>query len=151
MGVVIAKDESIFLSRGYPYNKATLYVYCDHCGSFDIKTYLDLSKWLLVASPFALAAGVILEFSQSKPVSLWWPVAALVVIVLAFKLFWGDKNYRCRRCGRTTSAKYNTLDYSPGTMTLDVPEEAVEKRCLEYWPDVCDLQEWLKPSPQVET
>jgi hypothetical protein len=41
------------------------------------------------------------------------------------------------------------LDLSPETMIIDVPEKAVEKRFLEYWPDLCDLQEWLKPPPQT--
>lgn len=149
MGVVIMEDGSTFLSRGYPYNKATLYVYCDHCGSFDIKTYLDLRKWLLIASPFVLAAVVLFELTQSETVYLWWPIAALAAIMLAFKLFWGDKRYRCERCGRTTSSKYNTLDLSPETMIIDVAEGAAEKRFLEYWPDQCDLQEWLKPPPQT--
>jgi hypothetical protein len=152
MGVVEMKSEMEFLSRGYPYHKATLYVYCDRCGSFNLKTYISLRKWVLIASSFGLVGAVVFEYNRSGVVYLSWPLFGLVMIILAFALFWRGADYRCRRCGSVTTTKYNTLDYPSDMGIVDVPDHIVQKRYLGYWPDMCDLDEELDPksAPTVE-
>jgi hypothetical protein len=139
------KNADSFLSRGYPHTTATLYVYCDKCGSFDIKSRLGLRKWLLIASPCGLAAAVAFELNRSGVVYCWWVFLGLAAIILAFKLLWGDADYRCRKCGTSPTTKYNTLDYPYDPGIVDVPDESVKKRYVSYWPDMYDLDDALKP------
>lgn len=132
-----------FLSRGYPYYTATLYVYCDRCGSFDVKAYLGPRKLLLIAGCCTLEALSLLAALRLL-IPVYWPILCLVGCILAFRYLWGDVNYRCRRCGQIPSTRYNTRAYPSRLDTVDVADQRTQKRYVGYWPDLYDLDEALK-------
>jgi hypothetical protein len=145
MGVVVMKQETAFLSRGYPYMTAMLYVYCDKCGSFDIKTDRGLWRRLLIFGSCGLAAVVALKLTRSWLDNLWWFLLGLAAIILFLRLVWGYSYYRCRKCGITPITEYNTLQYPSDMSIVNVPDESAAKFYLGGWPDLCDLGEQLKP------
>lgn len=145
MGVVRMRQDSCFLSRGYPCVTDEVFVYCDQCGSFDIKTYVGLRKWLLLAGSVGLIATATFKWHWSGHLSVWWMMLGPAAIIAAFGLFWGEADCRCRRCRKATTTQYNTLGYPSDMAIVDVPEKLAQKRYLQYWPDLCDLDEALKP------
>ena len=103
MGVVRMDTETSFISRGYPYNKATLYIYCDICGSFNIKKHQGFMVF-----------------------------------------FGGNPIYKCTKCGKTTTTRYNTRNLPSEKSVVDVSEQLIQKHYLEYWPDEGDIDKWLQ-------
>ena len=130
MGVVIMKSESIFMDRGYPDSRITLYVYCDECGSFDVRPYWSSRRWSVLGASAGLVVVGILAAARPTGAVLWlFPI--LILFVLPLRRLWGgyeDDSYRCRRCGRVSQANYNTLDYSSDTVHVDVPDQLVVER-----------------------
>ena len=133
-----------FRSRGYAYWTATLYVFCDRCGSFDVRTHISLRKWLVIASAFGLVVSAVLAVVGSGGRLFWLPLA-FAASGLVVKFFWGDVDYRCRKCGYAPTTQHNTLGYPPDMSKADVPEQLIQKRYLGYWPDLYDLDEALQP------
>ncbi len=144
MGVVHMANETSFRSRGYPYCVATLYVYCDSCRSFRVRTYLSVRKWLLILSSGGLVAALAFELHRTGDVPIGWVLAGLAAVAAAVKLFWGDVDYRCRNCGRVTTARHNTLSIPSDPDRLEVSAALVVKRHLGYWPDLYDLERALQ-------
>jgi hypothetical protein len=129
-----------FISRGYPYYTATLYVYCDECGSFNIKSYIGVGKWLLILAACGLmTVGTLAAPAPGGGVYLYGFFVSLAICMFAFKFLWGETDYKCRKCGNVTSIEFNTLNYSPNIGIVDVPDRFIQKRYLGYWPDMYDL------------
>ena len=144
MGVVKMDETMAFISRGCPYHEATLYVYCDRCGSFDVKRCLGPRKWRLILVVGALVGAGIAAWVhwQGNWRGAW--LAGPVVLAVAFELLWGDPAYRCRRCRILTSTRYNTLGRPPDPALVDVPDERIQKRSLGYWADQGDIDVYLR-------
>ncbi len=145
MGILYMKREFGFRHKGYGYGTDILYVYCDKCGSFSIKTYISLEKWLSIIISSALVTIVIFApHNVSRFIVL---LIGLLIYWLIFKHFWEDKNYKCRKCGNTqiiinhpkdyasVIPKYNTLDYPSKMEVLDVSDHLTQKRYQGYWDD----------------
>jgi hypothetical protein len=75
----------------------------------------------------------------------------VVIMSTIFGLFWGDPNYRCRKCGRKTTIRYNTFRVPSTKEILAVPEKLAQKRYLGYWPDMTDIDAWLEPPAHPES
>ena len=121
----------------------TLYVHCDLCGSFDIWTHINLRKWLVIVSRSDwLLVPSWLVVVRGR---LFWLPLAFAASGLVVKFFWGDVDYRCRKCGYVPTTQHNTLGYPPDMSKADVPEQLIQKRYLGYWPDLYDLDEALQP------
>ncbi len=147
MGIVKMKRQFEFRSRGYPYGTDILYVYCDKCGSFSIKTYIGIRKWLLIVA--ALGIMIIGTLATSQPGRLYCSgfFFSLAICMLAFKFLWGDADYQCRKCGNTRIIvnkpkdyaseipKYNTWNYPSNMEVIDVPDDLTQKRYQGYWDD----------------
>lgn len=147
VGSVVITEETSFISRGYPYSTATLYVYCDNCGSFNIKKYLNFRKWLSVIASCAMVGSIVFVFSSGPIYNVGYYFLGVIIFFVAIKYLWGNASFKCRKCGKATTARYNTLDYSSHDMNiLDVPERLTQKRYLEYWPDQLDIDNWLTKS-----
>jgi ribosomal protein L40E len=136
-----------------PYARATLYVYCDKCGSFNIKSYIDLRQWLLIiAACGIMAVGTLAGFLSGRvDFTVIFIIISLGICMLAFKLLWGDANYKCRKCGSAPSTEYNTLDYPSNMEIVDVPDQLTQKRIMEYWPDSYDIDYMLKRPKENKT
>jgi hypothetical protein len=138
MGIVPMEVVDSVASRGYYYYTRSVYVYCDECGSFNIKKYITWWQWLLIIGSVLF----LFAFRGFFPFSL-------LIGFLVYKL-WGFPGYQCRKCGTITTIQYNTRDYPSDHSIVDVPEQSTQKYYMEYWPDECDLSDYLKPPPDHE-
>ena len=141
MGVIAMEIADHIMSRGYSHWTRALYVYCDSCGSFHVRKALSARQWWLISISFLIQA--VLTFGGVFP----WPALIFVAIFLFMVVtgLWGLPSYVCRKCGKRTTIKYNTLNHPSRMGVVDVPKEQIEKFYLNYWPDDYDLDENLKP------
>jgi hypothetical protein len=145
-----------FRHKGYGYGTDILYVYCDACGSFNIGTYLGIKKLLLIIGASALwVAAVTFAIKQNTvgdaimvgDTCLFLLLVPTPICWVVFKRYWGDTDYRCRKCRNTqivindrrdypsALSKYNTWDYPPDLSVVDVPDRLTQKRYMGYWDD----------------
>jgi hypothetical protein len=128
MGAVAMKDRSTGLvDRGYPVVEATLYIYCDRCGSFNVKTYIPFIKLLITAG--ILAAGVFLVKKGGQGLMCLIPFG-----LLALFLPWKDLmlRYKCRKCRNVRITDTNSLHYKPYDLSVvDVPDKLTQKRYID--------------------
>jgi len=113
--------------RGYPIIEHTLYIYCDACGSFNIKTYIPFIRLAIMAG--ILAAG---GYAIAQNVQLLKCLLPLSLGALA--LPWKDMllKYKCRQCGNTRISSSNTKNYPAGERSVvDVPEDRAQKRYMD--------------------
>ena len=131
MGAFAMHERQIGQNRGYPIMEATLYVYCDACGSFNIKTYVPFYKWFI---SLLLISVVGLIYRQ---VNDWgWYLCLLPLLFFAMYSPWTWRDiylrYRCRKCGNNHISPYNTMHYPPYDLTsVDVPDEQTQKRYID--------------------
>lgn len=148
MAILYMRREFRFRHKGCEYGTDILYVYCDQCGSFSIKKYTSLGKWLLLIGSCGLIAGVMCSISIVKPSNwIWGLIFSLVICLIAFKLFWRDIEYKCRKCGNMRISintpqdcpskipKYNVRNYPSTLEVIDVPDQLTQKRYMGYWDD----------------
>jgi hypothetical protein len=140
------KSEFGFRYKGYSYGTDILYVYCDECGSFGIKTYLSVRKWIIIIVSCLLT----FVFVKNALADIRWLSYLLLGYVAGWfllKQVWGDKDYKCRKCGNSSILindpkdyaseipKYNTLDFPSSMEVIDVPDHLTQKRYQGYWDD----------------
>jgi DNA-directed RNA polymerase subunit RPC12/RpoP len=137
MGAVAMKDRSTGLvDRGYPVSEATLYIYCDNCGSFNIKTYVPVIKLLVVAIVLVVIVFLVLNYYQ-------WLACLLPLGWIASLLPWRDilLKYKCRKCGNVHISDYNSLNYQAYDMSVvDVSDKLTQKRYIDS--DVLHFQQF---------
>lgn len=141
------KRQFEFMSRGYPYGTDILYVYCDKCGSFNIKKYIRIRKWLLITITLGIMVISTLTSSQTNRLYCIRFFLSLAICILAFKFLWGDTDYKCRKCRNTQIIVnkpkdlasvipiYNTRNYPPDMGLIDVTDNLTQKRYQGYWDD----------------
>ena len=157
MAMLIMGRQFGFRHKGCSYGTDILYVYCDECGSFNIRKRVGLGKWLVIAGTcLLLILAPALLFTPS-PVRDWLSsnecIASLVVLVSVYvywaacKELWGDTDYKCRKCGNTKIVindrqdypsmivKYNTWEYPSDMGVVDVPDRLTQKRHIGYRDD----------------
>jgi hypothetical protein len=126
----------------YPCATATLYVYCDKCGSFGIASRIGHRRAvLIIVACILMAAGMFASFQLRG--GIFWFCSCLALCLLAFRYLWGSPSYVCRRCGSEPTTRYNTLGYPSDIGILDVPGQLTQKRYLDYFPDHYDLDHAL--------
>ncbi len=131
------------LNGAYPYYRATLYIYCDQCGSFSIKSRLGLRKIALILTAcmlIALGTWAALHLIGG----IYGLCLCLAICLLMFRYLWGEADYACRKCGSIPSTDYNTLGYPSDPGIVDIPDRLTQKRCRDYFPDQYDLDSILK-------
>jgi hypothetical protein len=137
MGAVVMKERSTGLvDRGYPVAEATLYIYCDSCGSFNIKTYIPFIKLLVIT--VVVTAGVVLTLGDKQ-----WLMCVIPLGWIALYLPWRDMllRYKCRKCGNVHITDYNSLNYQTYDLSVvDVPENLTQKRYIDT--DVLHFQQF---------
>jgi hypothetical protein len=161
MAVVIMKSESGARYKGYYYVTYTLYVYCDQCGSFNIKKYIDTRKRSVITGNCVLVpavafvtytSGIFAEYRLTN--AAWFLVFALACVIVCWidEYLWGDSSYKCRKCGNTEitknhegrdlpssiGRKYNPRDYPSTIDVIDVPDRLTQKRSIGLWPGLND-------------
>ena len=122
--------------KGYPVVEATLYIYCDACGSFNIKTYVPFVKLIIVAIVLIVALFLTLNYNQ-------WLICLLPLGWLALLLPWKDilLKYKCRKCGNTQITDFNSLKYRSYDMSVvDVSDKLTQKRYIDT--DVLHFQQF---------
>ncbi len=124
------------VDKGYPVTEATLYIYCDHCGSFNIKTYIPFIKLLIIA--VVIMAGILLSLNDKQ-----WLMCLIPLGWLALYLPWRDimLRYKCRKCGNVHISDYNALHYQSYDLSMvDVPDNLTQKRYIDT--DVLHFQQF---------
>ena len=128
MGAVALQERATGLvDRGYPVCEATLYIYCDACGSFNIKVYIPILRLLGAAAVLAAGAALLSAYRQ-------WLVCLIPLCLLALYLPWKDMflKYKCRKCGNARISDYNSLHYQAYDLSVvDVPDRQAQKRYLD--------------------
>jgi len=127
MGAVAMKSNTIGRDRGYPIVEATLYIYCDTCGSFNIETYVPFEKVMIIAT--VLTAVILARLYATE-----WLPCFIPIGIFALFLPWKDilLHYKCRNCGNTQISDYNVLHYqSYDTSVIDVPDQWTQKRYID--------------------
>ena len=124
------------VDRGYPVTEATLYIYCDACGSFNIKTYIPFLKLFLTA--IIITGGVFLALDNKQ-----WLMCLIPLGWLSLYLPWKDimLRYRCRKCGNVHITACNSLHYQSCDLSVvDVPDDLTQKRYIDT--DVLHFQQF---------
>lgn len=137
MGAVAMEERSTGLvDRGYPVSEATLYIYCDNCGSFNIKTYIPFIKLLIIAIIIAIVGFLISRIEN-------WLPCVFPLIMIAMFIPWRDifLKYKCRKCGNVHITDYNSLHYQSYDLSVvDVPDNLTQKRYIDT--DVLHFQQF---------
>lgn len=127
MGAVAMESKSLgFLDRGYPVSEATIYIYCDKCGSFNVKTYIKF--WKLMISGAILTFVVYFVSKDGKNL-----YCILPLILFAMYIPWRDifLSYKCRKCRNKQISDRNILRYpSYNKSVIDVPDRLTQKRYI---------------------
>ena len=121
---------------GYPVVEATLYIYCDICGSFNIKTYIPFIKLLIIE--VVLIAGIFFVLKDGQNLLCLPPI-----ILVTMFLPWKDilLRYKCRKCGNAHITDYNSLNYQSYDMSVvDVSDKLTQKRYIDT--DVLHFQQF---------
>ncbi len=154
MGVVPMESMQLFSYHGDAYVSCAVYIYCDNCGSFNLKKCLSLRQWLLIIGSCSFVAAILyLESLKPHAATPYWLTVdgvALLLFVLAgigvtVYGLWGFHAYRCRKCGKFTTIRYNTRDYPSDASIVDVPEQRIQKYYLRGWPDDQPIEAYLSP------
>jgi len=120
MGKVAMEARTVGQDGGYPVEEATLFVYCDKCGSFDIKVKVAARKWIWIVTALLIVAFLV---RVDKSWILLCGVGSLIALAV---LPWKDLlfSYKCRKCGNERIADENVLNYQPYDKSIvDVPTE----------------------------
>jgi len=117
-----------FVDKGAPVYEATLYIYCDVCGSFNIMLDISTIKLLIIAVIIAvIVTGAVL-------VDIQWLACLITLGLFSLLLPWRDimLSYKCRKCGNTRFTNHNSLHYqSYDTSVIDVPDRFTQKRYID--------------------
>ncbi len=129
MGAVAMQERQIGWDRGYPIMEATLYIYCDACGSFNIKKFIPFTKWIITAGILFAGYWLYRQINDSQ-----WLTCLLPLVLIALYLPWKDiyLRYRCRNCGNRHISPYNSMHYPPYDLSsVDVPDGKTQKRYID--------------------
>ena len=137
MGAVAMKERSTGLvDRGYPVSEATIYIYCDNCGSFNIKTYIPFIKLLIIAV-MIIVVGFLISGSKN------WLSCVFPLMFISIFIPWKDilLKYKCRKCGNAHITNYNSLHYQAHDLSVvGVPDNLTQKRYIDT--DVLHFQQF---------
>ena len=122
-----------FLHDGYPINLITYYVYCDTCGSFQIRS--RLTRTTLIVTLVGLAAVLAIVLAVGPRLDATCGAGLGVIAVFVAILASGERpkdpgrrSYVCLKCGNTEISDRNVLDYRKYDKTiLDLREDLVVK------------------------
>lgn len=131
MGAVAMQERQIGQDRGYPIMEATLYIYCDACGSFNIKTYVPFFKIIIT---LLLISALVLIYRQVDDWRWYLTLLPVLFFVMYSPWTWRDiyLRYRCRKCGYNHISAHNTRHYPAYDLSsVDVPVEQIQKRYLD--------------------
>lgn len=137
MGAVVMNERSTGLvDKGYPVTEATLYIYCDACGSFNIKTYIPLYKLFIIA--LIVTAIVFLSSENTQ-----WLMCLVPLGLISLFLPWKDimLKYKCRKCRNVHISDFNALKYQPYDLSqVDIADGQTQKRYIDT--DVLHFQQF---------
>lgn len=135
--------ESKFLGNSpidnYPDNEITDYIYCDKCGSFQVKGYLTsdsrkktgIGIILLILSGIVAVMIMTMSFLNSELSMLLscpvWLFAGFVLLIIG--MLSAEDGHYCLKCGnRNIDQRSNTLAYPLcDKSVLDVPTSTAHK------------------------
>jgi len=124
------------VDRGYPVTEATLYIYCDACGSFNIKIYFPFFKLLI--SSIIITGGVFLVLNNKQ-----WLICLIPLGLISLYLPWKDimLRYKCRKCRNVHITDQNSLHYQLYDLSVeDIPDDLAQKRYIDT--DVLHFQQF---------
>jgi hypothetical protein len=140
MGSVTMKAKFLTNSPidNYPEYDITDYIYCDKCGSFNIKEHKTFKTWIKIAVSLLIAVlgGATVLALLNVPSSFFVVLACIICFIFVFlaidsliTIMSHETGHKCRKCGNTDINKHsNVLNYpEEDTSVLDVPDRSTHK------------------------
>jgi len=133
MGVISVTTESYAaLVDGYPLEGTTYYIYCDRCGSFNIRTHIKITHWILLIL-LAIIIAVCWNYFLAQEVywteqfACWSIYLIFIVAIVGFLSRYFP--HKCMKCGNTEITYQDVLNYSKADKPIlfDVPEYMLHK------------------------
>ena len=137
--VAMKKIQYSAKSNGYPIIDIVYCIYCDKCGSFNIRKRIPTIIAFYISSLFtAIMLLLTISFSRHDFLTAVVPGALTAFFgFLTFILGWKYSALRrkCEECGGVTTTDDNILRYQEYDMSLlDIPYEATAKYARDdYW------------------
>lgn len=137
MGLAAQEVQSDVIVDGYPLEGTAYYVYCDRCGSFNVRSHLKAADWGTLISLLVITAAFLCYFTEiryypvGKQVGLWLAYG-LIFCAVAAGLLTKYHSHRCLKCGNTDITYRDVLHYSERedlNEVIDVP------RSMLHWHD----------------
>jgi hypothetical protein len=128
MGSVALGVGDSYISEGYLMHQTVHCLYCDECGSFDIKCLISPPKWLI----WTISVIAVVVVAKRAPEFLVLAGLLPVMILLLTSDALRHLFHICRKCRNTHISRGNVLNYPEyDTSILDVPYEVT----LKYYTD----------------
>lgn len=123
MGTVPVEIAVVGRDRGYPIEQLTVYVYCDACGSFRVRSYPSgkVSEWAAKAG--LVAGGLFVLLKDRFQPGAWIVFWTAFFVALAFAS-WANRHafgHVCHDCGNKQFRETNSLnypEYDPGALPV---------------------------------
>jgi hypothetical protein len=144
MGVVPMEIENGYRVHGSYLAYQAVYVYCDRCGTFNVKAVVHPREWFKIGCGLTIFV-ILLKLSAAGRLNPLFAYFSLIFAAIWIAGTWGIPAYRCQKCHCSTSTRYNTRNLPSDPGLVDVPEAKIQKFCLNTWTDLCELDEYLKP------
>jgi hypothetical protein len=135
MGSVAMGAGGSYFFEGYNITETAYCLYCDECGSFDIKCSFHLPMW----AAFVLIPTVMVLIGATRRGSLDQGGTIVLMLIAATLIYWlttdsfKHRHHLCRKCGSTVISNSNTREYPAyDRSVLDVPYEATIKYYVEH-------------------
>ena len=121
MATVVEIDE-IGRDGGYPIEQLTVYVYCDRCLSYNVRSRISLKTWVWIIVATLCATGV-WPYIQDAAVPGFGVVCWPSFVLLVLGVVWGSRQHlahKCTDCGNTDITYKNFAD--DATRDVKVPK-----------------------------
>jgi hypothetical protein len=129
-----------------PEYEVTEYIYCDRCGSFNIKEFRTAKTWIIMATGLLIAGGLIgvavLLYTRVSPAldGLVGFALCFITFLVAFDVLalytinYHHAQHQCRKCGNTSiHVSENELNFKEESRrALDVPDWKAHKHYKRY-------------------
>ena len=149
MGVLSRTFQSnAALVDGYPLEGTIYYIYCDQCGSFNVRTHLKLIQWLLLILTALIIAVcwnyILVQELHGKEIYICWTICFFFTAGI-IGLFYRYFPHKCMKCGNTNITYQDTLGYSKdgAHYCIDVPEHSLHKHNEEKMEFCRDVKVFL--------
>jgi len=113
VGKIIYSDTRV---DGYPLEGTAYYIYCDNCGSFNIRTHIKVEQWFMLILTMTIIAVcwnyfiTHQNYLRNEQYGCW--IIYLIFIIVIIGLLSPYFSHKCIKCGNTNITNKDVLNYS---------------------------------------